>query len=304
MPRDAFGAGHEFLPRAQILSFEEIHRTCRIFAELGVEKVRLTGGEPLLRAELPKLVKMLAELPGLSLALTTNGSLLERHAQPLRDAGLARLTVSLDSLDAAVFQRLSDSDVPLRQVLRGIDAAERAGFNPLKINAVVHRGLNDGGVLELARRFKGTGAIVRFIEFMDVGVTNRWQPSAVLPAARIVEQISAEFPLETLPALRDSDVARRYRYVDGTGEIGVIASVTEPFCGNCTRARLSADGHLFTCLFASGGLDVRSLLRDGSTDEQIKDVLSATWERRDDRYSELRARVPERRRLEMSYIGG
>jgi cyclic pyranopterin phosphate synthase len=304
MPREAFGSGHRFLPRAEILSFEEIHRTARLFAELGVRKIRLTGGEPLLRAELPNLVRMLAAIPGIDLALTTNGSLLERLAGPLRDAGLQRVTVSLDSLDAAVFQKMSDTDIPVDQVLRGIDAALRAGLRPLKINAVVRRGVNDHGIVDLARHFKGSGAVVRFIEFMDVGMTNAWRPSSVISAADIVQRIGAELPLEPMAKAGASDVARRFRYRDGSGEIGVIASVTQPFCGDCSRARLSADGHLFTCLFATQGLDLRPALRDGSSDESIREVLRATWQARSDRYSELRAAEPPGRRIEMSYIGG
>jgi cyclic pyranopterin phosphate synthase len=304
MPREAFGSAHRFLPRAQILSFEEIHRTARLFAELGVRKIRLTGGEPLLRAELPRLVGMLAAIPGVDLALTTNGSLLERFAEPLRDAGLERVTVSLDSLDPGVFRQMSDTDIPVSQVLRGIDAASRAGLTPVKVNAVVRRGVNDDGIVALAKHFKGTGAVVRFIEFMDVGMTNQWRASSVVSAAEIVERISAELPLEPVTQAAASDVARRFRYTDGSGEIGVIASVTEPFCGDCTRARLSADGHLFTCLFATRGLDLRPSLRDGSPDESIREVLRATWQARNDRYSELRAAPRPGRRIEMSYIGG
>jgi cyclic pyranopterin phosphate synthase len=302
MPRDAFGSGHRFLPRAEILSFEEIHRVCRVFAELGVRKVRLTGGEPLLRADLPKLVAMLATLPDVELALTTNGSLLERHASSLRDAGLGRVTVSLDSLDPDVFRTMSDTDIPVTDVLRGIEAAQRAGLAPVKVNAVVRRGVNDDGVVALAKRFKGTGVVVRFIEYMDVGVTNRWRPSDVVPAAQIVQRIAAELPLE--PSDGPSGVARRYRYSDGSGEIGVIASVTQPFCGTCTRARLSADGHLFTCLFATVGVDLRPVLRETPTDERLDALVRKTWEARSDRYSELRASTAHRRRIEMSYIGG
>jgi cyclic pyranopterin phosphate synthase len=304
MPREAFGAAHRFLPKAQILSFEEIHRTGRLFAELGVKKLRLTGGEPLLRAELPKLVGMLASIPDIDLALTTNGSLLERLAQPLRDAGLGRVTVSLDSLDPAVFQRMSDTDISVSQVLRGIEAAARVGLSPIKVNAVVRKGVNDAGVVALAKHFKGTGVVVRFIEFMDVGATNRWQPSAVVPAAEIVARISAELPLSPLAGSAGGGVARRYRYSDGTGEIGVIASVTQPFCGDCSRARLSADGHFYTCLFATRGVDLRPTLRDGWTDGQVRQLLETTWSARADRYSELRATGPGGRRIEMSYIGG
>ena len=286
------------------MSFEEIRRAAGLFAELGVKKIRLTGGEPLLRAELPVLVRMLAAIPGIDLALTTNGSLLEKLAQPLRDAGLGRVTVSLDSLDPDVFRKMSDTDVPVGQVLRGIDAALRAGLAPLKINAVVRRGVNDGGVVELAKHFKGADVVVRFIEFMDVGTKNAWAPSGVVSAAEIVERISTELPLVPVAPSAASDVARRFRYEDGSGEIGVIASVTQPFCGDCSRARLSADGHLFTCLFAARGLDLRPALRDGSSDDAVREILRAAWEARDDRYSELRATKPPGRRIEMSYIGG
>ncbi|HVW29176.1 MAG TPA: GTP 3',8-cyclase MoaA [Polyangiaceae bacterium] len=302
MPREAFGSDHRFLPRAEILSFEEIYRTCRVLTGLGVRKVRITGGEPLLRAELPKLVRMLAALPDVDLALTTNGSLLERYAAPLRDAGLGRVTVSLDSLDPDVFRKMSDSDVSVAQVLRGVEAALRVGLRPVKINAVVRRGVNDGGVIALAKHFKGTGVVVRFIEYMDVGSTNRWQPADVVPAARIVERIAAELPLA--PCSGPSGVAERYRYADGSGEIGVIASVTAPFCGTCSRARLSADGRLFTCLFATAGVDLRPALRDAEGDAELADLVRRTWQTRTDRYSELRASAPPRRRIEMSYIGG
>ena len=302
MPREAFGSAHRFLPRAELLSFEEIYRTARLFTELGVRKLRLTGGEPLLRAELPSLVERLARLPDIDLALTTNGSQLEGMARPLRDAGLGRVTVSLDSLDPAVFQKMSDTDVSVNQVLRGIEAAAHAGLSPIKVNAVVQRGVNDAGVIALARRFKGTPVIVRFIEFMDVGATNRWQASAVVPAAELVQRISAELPLS--PVEGHEGVARRYRYQDGEGEIGVIASVTEPFCGDCSRARLSADGQLYTCLFATRGLDLRPLLRGGSPDDEVRARLEDAWRARADRYSELRASAPAGRRIEMSYIGG
>jgi len=306
MPRSAFD-GARFLPRAEILSFEEIACTVRVLRELGLAKVRLTGGEPLLRAELPKLVRMLAEIPGLDLALTTNGSLLEGLARPLADAGLSRVTVSLDSLDPAVFRAMSDTDVPVQDVLRGIDAALAAGLGPVKINAVVRRGVNEDAVLSLARHFRGTGIVVRFIEFMDVGTTNGWKREDVVSAAEIVERIDAEMPLE--PALpRGHEVASRYRYRDGSGEIGVIASVTEPFCGACARARLSANGHLYTCLFASVGVDLRPALRSHQSPEHdstvLRQILSETGARRNDRYSELRTPVRRLPKIEMSYIGG
>jgi GTP 3',8-cyclase len=304
MPREVFGAAHRFLPRAEILTFEEIARVAGVAASLGVKKVRLTGGEPLIRAKLPRLVEMLARVPGLDVALTTNGSLLEKLAPDLAAAGLRRITVSLDSLDADVFRTMSDTDVPVTDVLRGIDAARAAGLSPLKINAVVKRGVNDAGIVDLARHFKGTGAIVRFIEYMDVGSTNRWGAAEVFSAREIVERISSEMPLEPIGATYAGEVARRFRYVDGSGEIGVIASVTQPFCGGCTRARLSADGHLYTCLFATQGVDLRPVLRDGSPDDAVRRVLEGTWRAREDRYSEVRTLVPLRRKIEMSYIGG
>jgi cyclic pyranopterin phosphate synthase len=305
MPREVFGSAHRFLPRAEILSFEEIVRTVRVFETLGVEKVRLTGGEPLLRAELPKLVRMLTEIQGLDLALTTNGSLLARLAPALADAGLRRITVSLDSLDADVFRKMSDTDVPITDVLSGIDAAVCAGLSPVKINCVVRRAVNDASVMDLARRFQGTGVTVRFIEFMDVGATNGWDGRDVVPAREIVERIDQELPLEPLDARYPGEVARRYRYRDGSGEIGVIASVTHPFCGSCSRARLSADGHLYTCLFATLGVDLRPALRAAPDDDApLRQILEESWNARDDRYSEIRFSARPLRKIEMSYIGG
>jgi cyclic pyranopterin phosphate synthase len=304
MPRESFGKDHRFLPRAAILSFEEMTRVARVTASLGVRKVRLTGGEPLLRQELPTLVRMLAAIPDLDLALTTNGSLLERYAQPLADAGLRRVTVSLDSVDDAVFHRMSDTDVPLADVLRGIDAALAAGLGPVKVNTVVRRGVNDDGVVDVAARFRGTGVTVRFIEFMDVGTTNGWNRKSVVPASEVVERIDRVAPLEPVAATHAGDVARRYRYRDGSGEIGVIASVTQPFCGDCSRARLSADGHLYTCLFATQGTDLRAVLRASESDDDLFRVVSSVWGARDDRYSELRALAVPARKIEMSYIGG
>lgn len=305
MPREVFGSAHRFLPRAEILTFEEIVRTVRVFATLGVEKVRLTGGEPLLRAELPKLVRMLSGIPGLDLALTTNGSLLARLAPALAGAGLRRVTVSLDSLDANVFRRMSDTEVPVTDVLSGIDAAVRAGLSPVKINCVVRRGVNDSSVVDLARHFRGTDVTVRFIEFMDVGATNGWNGLDVVPASEIVARIDREMPLEPVVARDSAEVARRYRYRDGSGEIGVIASVTEPFCGGCSRARLSADGHLFTCLFATHGLDLRPALRAAPADDAtLRQILEGNWNARDDRYSEIRSSARPLRKIEMSYIGG
>jgi cyclic pyranopterin phosphate synthase len=304
MPREVFGAAHRFLPKADILSFEEILRLARIFAALGVHKIRLTGGEPLMRSELPKLVSMLATIPDLDLTLTTNGALLERLAGDLADAGLQRITVSLDSLDPDIFRRMSDSGIPVGQVLRGIEAAERAGIAPIKINAVVRRGVNDAGIVDLARHFKGSGAVVRFIEFMDVGTTNRWDPSAVVSAREMVARIGRELPLVPISAAYTGEVARRYRYADGSGEIGFITSVSEPFCGDCSRARLSADGHLYTCLFAAKGFDLRPIVRSSAPDATVREHVEAIWHAREDRYSELRATAAPSERVEMSYIGG
>lgn len=304
MPRDVFGAEHRFVPKREILTFEEICRVVRVSTTLGVRKVRLTGGEPLLRTALPELVRQLRQVGGFDLALTTNGALLERFAPRLAEAGLPRVTVSLDSLDPVVFRTMSDTDVPVDAVLRGIEAARIAGLAPLKVNSVVQRGVNEDSIVELARHFRGTGVIVRFIEFMDVGTSNQWRADDVVPAREIVERIDREFPLEPLVEPAKGRVAKRYRYRDGSGEIGVIASVSEPFCGGCTRARLSADGHLYTCLFAAHGKDLRPVLRDGSGDVEVRDVVRATWEARDDRYSETRFGGEPTDKVEMSYIGG
>jgi cyclic pyranopterin phosphate synthase len=306
MPREFFGADYQFLPRSELLTFEEITRLAGIFTGLGARKVRLTGGEPLLRHDLPRLVAMLAAVPGIEdLSLTTNGALLERDAAALAEAGLQRVTVSLDSLDDATFAANNDSSVPVAQVLAGIEAAAAVGLTPVKVNVVVRRGINDGEVIALARRFKGTGYIVRFIEYMDVGHSNGWRLEHVVPAAEVVAAIGAEMPLEPIPPNYPGEVARRFRYRDGSGEIGVVGSVTLPFCGSCHRARMSADGKLFTCLFATAGHDLRALLRSGATDTEIAAALTAIWEGRADRYSEVRsadtAGLP---RVEMSYIGG
>ena len=304
MPKSVFGRDHAFLPRRELLSFEEITRVARTFAGLGVRKLRLTGGEPLLRAEIEILIEMLAAIPGIELTLTTNGALLPRKARALRDAGLDRVTVSLDSLDDDTFRAMNDVDFPVGRVLEGIDAADEAGL-PVKVNAVVKRGVNDDGVVELARRFRGTGHAVRFIEFMDVGATNGWRLDDVVPAGEIVRAIDEAFPLEPVEASYRGEVARRWRYRDGTGEIGVIASVTQPFCGDCTRARISADGRLYTCLFAVRGTDLRALLRSGAGDEELTSAIGGVWAARTDRYSERRteatAALPK---VEMSYIGG
>ncbi|HEY8490209.1 MAG TPA: GTP 3',8-cyclase MoaA [Dehalococcoidia bacterium] len=305
MPREVFGPGYAFLPRSEVLTFEEIARLARIFVSLGVRKVRLTGGEPLLRAELPTLVRMLAEIPGLDIALTTNGSLLASLARPLAEAGLKRVTVSLDSLDDAVFRAMNDVDVPVARVLEGIEAAAAAGLRPVKVNAVVRRGMNDHTLVDLARFMKERGHILRFIEYMDVGTANGWRLDDVVPGAEIVRRIGEVLPLEPAEPNYRGEVARRYRYRDGSGEIGVITSVTQPFCGDCTRARLSADGKLYTCLFAAAGTDLRGPLRAGAGDGEIAALLRRVWSARADRYSELRseatALLPK---VEMSYIGG
>ena len=304
MPSEVFGRDYRFLPRRELLTFEEIERTARVFADLGVHKLRLTGGEPLLRRDLEELVARLAAIGELDLTLTTNAALLAQKAGALADAGLTRVTVSLDSLDDEVFRAMNDVDFPVARVLAGIDAAADAGL-PVKVNVVVKRGLNEGSIVEIARRFRGTGHAVRFIEFMDVGATNGWRMDDVVPAAEIVAAVGAEFPLEPIDPAYRGEVAQRYRYLDGEGEIGVIASVTQPFCGDCTRARLSADGKLYTCLFAVRGHDLRALLRSGVSDSELDAAIRAVWERRADRYSELRTEdTSSLRKVEMSYIGG
>jgi cyclic pyranopterin phosphate synthase len=304
MPKEVFGRNYQFLPRKELLTFEEIERVSRVLVDLGVRKLRITGGEPLLRRDLEKLVGRLVMLGDLDVTLTTNGALLARTARALAAAGLTRVTVSLDSLDDAVFRAMNEVDFPVARVLAGIDAAADAGL-PVKVNVVVKRGLNDGSVLEMARRFRGTGHIVRFIEYMDVGATNGWRMDDVVPAAEIVAAIGAEFPLEPLESAYRGEVAERYRYRDGAGEIGVIASVTQPFCGDCTRARLSADGKLYTCLFALRGHDLREVLRSGTGDEEIEAAIRAIWTRRTDRCSELRTETTSGlHKVEMSYIGG
>ena len=305
MPKEVYGRDYHFLERRELLTFEEIARLARSFAALGVEKVRLTGGEPLIRREVERLVAMLAEIPGLDLTLTTNGSLLPQKAQALADAGLRRVTVSLDSLDDAVFRAMNDVDVPVERVLAGIEAAAAAGLAPIKVNMVVKRGVNEESVLPMARYFHGSGHIVRFIEYMDVGHTNGWRLDEVVPAAEIVAAIDKELPLERLEPNYPGEVARRYRYADGAGEIGVIASVTQPFCGACTRARLSAEGRLYTCLFATTGHDLRAVLRRGASDRELAETLAEVWRARSDRYSELRSQdTASLPKVEMSYIGG
>jgi GTP 3',8-cyclase len=305
MPKDVYGRDYAFLPRSALLTFEEIERVAREFVSLGVEKIRITGGEPLVRRDLERLVAKLAALGPLDLTLTTNGALLAAHAQALADAGLTRVTVSLDSLDDDTFRAMNDVSFPVERVLAGIEAAAAAGLAPVKVNVVVKRGMNEEGIVDLARHFRGSGHVLRFIEYMDVGRTNGWRLDDVVPAAEIVQRIGDEFPLEPVDPAYRGEVARRYRYADGAGEIGVIASVTQPFCGDCTRARLSADGKLYTCLFAVRGHDLRALLRGGASDEQLSEALSEVWRVRDDRYSELRsAETAELEKVEMSYIGG
>jgi cyclic pyranopterin phosphate synthase len=305
MPKEVFGRGYDFLPKTAVLSFEEIARLARIFVNLGVGKVRLTGGEPLLRRNLDRLIAALAEIGGLrDLTLTTNGSRLVEEAPALRAAGLRRLTVSLDALDDGIFRAMNDVDFPVHRVLRGIDAARAAGFAPIKINMVVKRGVNEHEILPMARHFQGPEFILRFIEYMDVGNTNGWRMRDVVPSAEVIERLTAELPLEALAANYPGEVARRYRHADG-GEIGVISSVTQPFCGNCTRARLSADGRLFTCLFASAGMDLRTPLRTGATDEDLTEKIAKIWRARADRYSELRSEATTAQpKAEMSLLGG
>jgi cyclic pyranopterin phosphate synthase len=304
MPKEVFGRDYRFLPRRELLTFEEIERLSRVFVDLGVQKLRLTGGEPLVRRDLELLVERLAALGDVDLALTTNGALLAEKAEVLARAGLDRVTVSLDSLDDEVFRAMNDVDFPVARVLAGIDAAADAGL-PVKVNVVVKRGLNEGSVVDIARRFRGTGHVVRFIEYMDVGASNGWRLDDVVPASELVQAISEEFPLEPIDRDYRGEVALRWRYRDGAGEIGVVASVTQPFCGDCTRMRLSADGKLYTCLFAVRGHDLRGIVRSGADDRELDDAIRAIWERRGDRYSELRTeQTSPRRKVEMSYIGG
>jgi cyclic pyranopterin phosphate synthase len=306
MPREVFGADFRFMPRAELLTFEEVARLSRLFVALGVEKIRLTGGEPLLRRDLERLVAMLAPLPGVrDLTLTTNGSLLARKARSLAEAGLRRITVSLDSLDPVVFAQLNDVDFPVSDVLNGIAAAEAAGLSPIKVNMVVRRGVNESSVLPMARFCRERSYILRFIEYMDVGHSNGWRLDDVVPAADIVAMIDAESPLVAADQNYPGEVAERWRYLDGSGEVGVIASVTQPFCGGCTRARLTSDGQLFTCLFAVAGTDLREPLRAGETDDQLSARIAAVWSVRADRYSELRSGATrELPKVEMSRIGG
>jgi cyclic pyranopterin phosphate synthase len=304
MPKEVFGRDHSFLERRELLTFEEIERLARAFVAQGVEKIRITGGEPLVRRDLERLVGQLAAVDGLDLTLTTNGSLLPQKAATLRDAGLRRITVSLDSLDDETFRAMNDVDFPVARVLEGIDAAAAVGL-PVKVNMVVKRGANEDQILPMAREFRARGHILRFIEYMDVGHTNGWRMDDVVPAAEIVANIDAELPLEAVPPNYPGEVARRWRYKGGGGEIGVIASVTQPFCGDCTRARLSAEGRLYTCLFALRGHDLRALVRGEVSDDELQNEIGRVWVRRGDRYSELRsARTTDLPKVEMSYIGG
>ena len=305
MPREVFDSSFRFLPHAEILSFEEIARLARIFAGLGVKKLRLTGGEPLVRRDLHRLIALLAQIPGVDLTLTTNGSLLAKQAAALAAAGLKRVTVSLDSLDDATFRAINDADFPVAKVIEGIEAAAAAGLGPVKINMVVKRGTNDGDVLAMAERWRGTGHIVRFIEYMDVGSTNGWRMDDVVPSAEIVRAVSAVHPLEPVDPNYAGEVAERWRYRDGAGEIGVISSVTQAFCATCNRLRLSAEGSLYTCLFADHGHDLKWLLRRGASDAELVNEIAAVWRARGDRYSEIRtAETAAARKIEMSYIGG
>ncbi len=310
MPKEIFGRDFVFMPHDQLLTFEEITTLARIAVGHGVHKIRLTGGEPLLRRGIEDLVGMLAELRtpdghAPDLAMTTNGSVLAQKAEALKAAGLDRVTVSLDSLDDGVFQAMNDVAYPVAKVLHAIDAAQEAGLGPVKVNMVVKRGLNDHSIVEMARHFRGTGIILRFIEYMDVGTSNGWEMGQVVSSAEVMERINEVFPVEPLDANYAGETAQRWRYVDGAGEIGAISSVTRAFCGGCTRARLSADGKLFTCLFATKGTDLRALLRDGATDGELAGALGALWGARTDRYSELRsASTPGMKKIEMNYIGG
>jgi GTP 3',8-cyclase len=304
MPREVFDSSYRFLPHDAILTFEEIARLARIFVGLGVQKIRLTGGEPLVRRDVHRLVALLKELE-VELTLTTNGSLLAKHARALRSAGLDRVTVSLDSLDDATFRAMNDADFPVARVLEGIEAAADAGLGPIKVNMVVKRNVNDDGIVAMAERWRGTGHIIRFIEYMDVGSTNGWRMDDVVPSAEVIERISRRWPLEPIDPNYPGEVAERWRYADGAGEIGVISSVTRAFCSSCTRMRLSTEGGLYTCLFAHSGHDLKRLLRGGASDDALRNEIAAVWQRRADRYSEIRTEETARtRKVEMSYIGG
>jgi len=314
MPKEIFDKHYEFLPHSSLLSFEEITRAASLFVAHGVHKIRLTGGEPLLRKNLEVLVEMLSRLrtadgTPLDLTLTTNASVLAKKAQALKDAGLQRVTVSLDALDDAVFRRMNDADFPVAEVLRGIEAAQRVGLGPIKVNMVVKRGTNDQEIIPMARHFKGSPIVLRFIEYMDVGATNGWRMDEVMPSAEVISRIGDVFPLQAIDRSAVGETAERWRYRDGSGEIGVISSVTQAFCHDCNRARLSTEGKLFLCLFATHGHDLRALLRGGYGDEQIAAAIGHIWQGREDRYSELRSATDPgdgrgERRVEMHYIGG
>ncbi len=309
MPKTVFGRDYPFLPRADLLSFEEIARIARIFAARGVKKIRLTGGEPLLRHGVENLIGQLSAIPGLEVTLTTNGSLLKQKAAALRAVGLARVTVSLDALDDTTFKRMNDVDYPVAKVLEGIDTAAAAGLQPVKVNAVIKRSTNVQEILPLARHFRDQfrekGHILRFIEYMDVGSSNGWKLDEVVPSAEVLRIIGSEFPLAPIDANYPGEVAERWRYQDGAGEIGVISSVTQAFCDSCTRIRLSTEGKLYTCLFASEGHDIRQRLRAGASDADLDTAIAAIWQQRSDRYSQLRmAATPGLKKIEMSYIGG
>jgi cyclic pyranopterin phosphate synthase len=314
MPKEVFGKDYPYLPHADLLTFEEITRLARVFVAHGVRKIRLTGGEPLLRKNIEVLVEQLAQLrttegEPVELALTTNGSLLARKAQALKAAGLRRVTVSLDGLDDAVFRRMNDVDFPVAQVLEGIEAAQAAGLGPIKVNMVVQRGTNDHEIVPMARHFRGTGVVLRFIEYMDVGATNGWRMDQVLPSSEVVQRLHGHWPLRALEPSAPGETAERWAWQDGAGEIGVISSVTQAFCGSCNRARLSTEGRLYLCLFATQGHDLRALLRGGASDTDLASAVGHIWQERGDRYSQLRGQLPAEagtgpRRVEMSYIGG
>jgi len=305
MPKEKFGKDHQFLERSALLSFEEIDRVARLFVARGVSKIRLTGGEPLVRRNVEKLIALLSAIPGIDLTLTTNASMLAKKARALREAGLKRITVSLDAMDDPTFKAMNDVDFPVAKVLEGIEVAAAAGLSPIKVNMVVKRGLNDASILPMARYFRERGHILRFIEYMDVGSTNGWRMDDVVSAGEIVERISRELPLEPVEANYTGEVAERWRYKDGSGEIGVIASVTQAFCRDCTRARLSTEGQIYTCLFATQGHDLRGLLRGGADDATIGAFIDKLWRQRGDRYSEIRGQqTAPLKKIEMSYIGG
>tara|TARA_B100000949_G_C14275169_1_gene449198 strand:- start:1514 stop:2446 length:933 start_codon:yes stop_codon:yes gene_type:complete len=310
MPREIFGPGYKFVPRNDLLKLEEIARITRLFAGHGVRKVRITGGEPMIRRNLERLIEMLRDIDGITdISMTTNASMLTlKRAQSLRAAGLSRINISLDAIDEQTFQRINDVDFPVAKVLEGIDNAHAAGFDAVKVNAVIRRGYNEHSILPLAQHFHGTGTVLRFIEFMDVGTTNKWNLEEVIPAAELVEIIDKEMPIESLQPNYSGEVAKRWRYSDGGGEVGFITSVTQSFCGDCSRARLSAVGKVYTCLFAATGQDLRGMLRAGASDEELSRLIGRIWSQREDRYSELRGQIPVTAetlpRVEMSHIGG